>query len=111
MGNSVTLTSEQPSAAPPAAPERKVMKKVVRRRKGTPRTTSPTPTSTGDTAAEARPGRDTVEGDSLSESHVQLLEMVLYYVSDTHPDRGEKLSDMIRSSVSGRLRTHRWPPY
>lgn len=29
--------------------------------------------------------------------------MVLYYVSDTYPDRGEKLSDMIRRSVSGRV--------
>lgn len=93
MGNSATVPPEPLSAAPSAAPERKVVKKVVRRWKGTPRTTSPAPTQTGSAAADVQPEGnpptgwssrprerlDTAEGDGLSESHIQLLEIVLYY--------------------------------
>lgn len=85
-------------AAQTSAPERKVVRKIVRRRKGTSQATSPARTHTGGTAASAPPegniftgastrrgGRaDTAEGDGLSDSTVQLLEMVLYYVSDVY---------------------------
>lgn len=108
------------SATPPAAPERKVVRKVVRRRKGASRAASPAPTQTGSAVATTPSGKsvpaepsskregrvDTIEGDSLSESSVQLLEMVLYYVSDAYPDRGEKVSDMIRRSASSRTVTN-----